>query len=471
VAVVRKISEMKLKWIVPSEAPSFFFDETLTSHCALVSKNKNKEIRGFCFFEARSLNKDFFDKILLRSDRGDFDGCELEIYFPDFLIHRFEQLCLQVPDLKMTKHITSFLKLKVFKGVATLRHRLKVMSVDDSPVILKFLKHSFEEMKFVDVIHQTTSPKDAVDLILEHNPDLITLDIQMPEMSGVEVLKKLLGQRYFPVIMISSLNLEEGSLVFDALNAGAFDYIAKPKSEERKLFMEELLRKSLSAIEGKGAHESLKKLQSKTKESCKAPAGGFKSNVVWAIGSSTGGTQALTHVFTSMPNNIPPTLVVQHIPPVFSKSFADSLNNLCPFAVKEAENGDLLKPNHVYIAPGGCQMSLVQRGDAFVIEINDDDPVNRFKPSVDYLFSRLAKVTNLEFVAGILTGMGRDGAAGLLSLRKAGAQTFAQDEATSTVYGMPRAALECGATDLVVSIDKVAGTLIDLSFNTNKKAA
>lgn len=471
---VSQLESLKLKWIVPSKDTHFKLDATLTSECLLIAKDKQGRVSGFCFFDPRSLNVSFFDKVLSRHSKGDFDQMKLELFYPEFLQHRIDQISTKYESLGLSYTKSSFAKIDLVNGSAIIRNRLKVVNVDDSPVLLKFLKHTFDQMGFVDVVAQVGKSPEATETIIKHNPDIVTLDIQMPEMNGVEVLKELLSKKYFPAIMISSLNLEEGSLVFDALNSGAFDYIPKPKSDEKKLFSEELLKKSLAAIEGKGAHESLKKLSAakKSAPSQELNNQNYPKNLVWAIGSSTGGTQALTHVFTSMPNNIPPTVIVQHIPPVFSKSFADSLNHLCPFTVKEAEHGELLKPNHVYIAPGGTQMSIKAKGgDSYVIEISDDAPVNRFKPSVDFMFHKLAQIKDLNFVAGILTGMGRDGAAGLLALKNKGSLTFAQDEASSTVYGMPRAAYEIGATDVVVPLDQIATTLLSLSAEVIKKAA
>jgi two-component system chemotaxis response regulator CheB len=287
----------------------------------------------------------------------------------------------------------------------------------------------------------------------------------MPKKNGVEVLSDLLSQKHFPVLMISSLNLEEGSLVFDALNAGAFDYIQKPRLEDREAFKEEILSKALLAVEGREAHSSLRKLNSPKANAVNALANiAYPQNLVWCMGASTGGTQALTRVFTSLPSEIPPTLIVQHIPPIFSKAFADSLNSLCPFTVTEAQDGDILERNHAYVAPGGKQMRINKSGGNYVIVLSDDAPVNRFKPSVDYLFKQLAQIRDLKFVAGIFTGMGRDGAEGLLALRKAGANTFAQDESSSTVYGMPRAAVELKAPEHVCHIDQVAQHLLSLSL-------
>ncbi len=466
----RSLREFSLKWIEPAKHPHLEVDFTVTNQCMLVATNASGVTVGFTLFEPRNLDDQFFTRLALRRQRPESSGLSFALYIPNFLSHRFEAQRHAHNGVAVT--YTSFLKFIISKGVFELRHKMRVINVDDSPVLLKFLKHTLDDLGFIDVVAQVSRSSDAVETISSLKPDAVTMDIQMPGMNGVEVVQKLLENSYYPILMISSLNLEEGSLVFDALNSGAFDYISKPKIEDRVAFRDELHSKLLLAIEGKQAHSSLKKLKVNGKITNQmAPGQSFKSELVWAIGASTGGTQALTHVFTSMPNNIPPTLVVQHIPPVFSKSFADSLNHLCPFVVKEAQDGEALLTNHVYIAPGGAQMKIQKTQNTYVIRVTDDEPVNRFKPSVDYLFNNLSTHTDLGFVAGILTGMGKDGAQGLLALKKAGAQTFAQDEETSTVYGMPRAAFEIGATKNVCPLDQVATTILSLSNSATKKQA
>lgn len=459
-----------LKWIDPAKSPELNLNTQMVNYGLVVAKRGNVNL-GFAVTEARSIDEAFCERLLIRYNNAKSTDITYSLYVPTFLQHRCEKLFAdpKFQFLKIT--YTPFLAIKVEHGTMVYRSRIRVVNVDDSPVLLKFLRHTLSEHPFIDIVAQVSKSTEAFEAIRKTKPDFITLDIQMPEKNGVEVLKEVLAHEYVPVIMISSLNLEDGSLVFDALNAGAFDYIQKPKIEEREDFKQDLTTKMLHSIEGREAHSSIKSLGTKKPKAVGTAThgGAIPSNLVWCIGSSTGGTQALTHVFTSMPNEIPPTLIVQHIPPVFSLSFANSLNSLCPFEVKEAADGDVLKPNHVYIAPGGTQMALEKRGTQYVICIRDDAPVNRFKPSVDYMFKSVAKVDGLQLVAGILTGMGRDGAEGLLALKQIGARTFAQDQASSTVYGMPRAAFEIGATDEVCSLDQVATTMLNLSQSSYRK--
>jgi len=226
----------------------------------------------------------------------------------------------------------------------------------------------------------------------------------------------------------------------------------------------------LAAV-GVGAH-SAKKMAPPILKSASLLEENLPANTLWVLGSSTGGTQALTHILRCCPSRIPPILITQHIPPIFSKAFADSLNDLCPFTVKEAEDGDAVESGCVYIAPGDFQMKIIQGGGKLRIRIVDEPKVNRFKPSVDYMFDSLAKITGHNIVAGVLTGMGKDGAAGLLKLREAGAKTFAQDEESSIVYGMPKAAFDMGGASTQVALSRVAEELVRLSgLRLGKKVA
>jgi len=265
--------------------------------------------------------------------------------------------------------------------------------------------------------------------------------------------------------MISSLSLDEGSLVFDALNSGAFDYIQKPKLEDKEGFKETLSDKMLCAAESL-AVKVVKNI--KLMPVTSQPDVSFADNLLWCLGASTGGTQALTRVLTSLPAKIPATLIVQHIPPVFSKSFADSLNSLVPFTVKEAEDGEVVRADCAYVAPGGLQMGIVYNNGKLCISLRDSEPVNRFKPSVDYLFNEISKIKGFQIVAGILTGMGRDGSKGMLELKNYGAWTFAQNEESCAVYGMPRAAIESGATSRSIPLDEIAHELLSASQSFKK---
>lgn len=464
-------SSLYLKWMAadhPSVAGLNFFT---TGQCGLAAKNTHNEITGLTIFEPRDLNEKFVEKLKLRAARPEFVSSSFILYAPLFLKHRVEKLFTDSKQMRTEIRFTSYLNVLQANNRFSVRDRLRVINVDDSPVLLKLLKHTLTDFGFVDVVAQVSDSRLAVETILKLKPDVITMDIQMPNKTGVDVVRELLSKEYYNIIMISSLSMDEGSMVFDALNSGAFDYLQKPTHEDRKDFQEELLVKLMLAVEGKKTQADLRRSQSanKTAKSTSSSVSAA-NNILWCIGASTGGTQALTQVFTSMPTEIPATLVVQHIPPVFSKSFANSLQSLCPFNVKEAEHNEEVKFNHVYIAPGGMQMGIENRMGKSFISLSDSEPVNRFKPSVDYMFRSVSKIKGYNIVAGILTGMGRDGSEGLLQLKKQGVKTFAQDEASCAVFGMPRAAIELGAVDTVVPLEEVAQTLLSKSSSFKKVA-
>jgi two-component system chemotaxis response regulator CheB len=388
---------------------------------------------------------------------------EFELLVPETLRGHQELEGLSAKKITIKYFTVGFITNR--DGEFKFRDKVRVFNVDDSPVILKLIKHSLEGKGFIEVCGQISDPLLATEMILKSNPDLVTLDIQMPNMNGVELLKAILSKKHFPIIMISSLNLEEGSLVMDALHKGAFDYIQKPDAEAKDQFAVELTDKILACVQSRKSPIKSKSMRAKSVGG--APALQMKDlngkKILWCIGSSTGGTQALTEILPNLPKEIPPTLIVQHIPPVFSKALANSLNKMCPFKVKEAEDGEYLENNQVYIAPGGIHMGVEQDKEKLRIKLTHSEPVNRFRPSVDYLFQSVSQIKGFQIVACVLTGMGKDGAKGLLKLKTAGAKTFVQDEKSSVVFGMPRAAYEIGATDDLVALDQISSRIVELS--------
>lgn len=444
-----------LKWISYEDIP-LDYEQTFVNKCVFyVSEKQTEKSLGFTFFECNQLNQDFFDRLEKRFFTG-FDVHKYNFYFyaPELLKNKINRLVTE----EIGKHInyiqSGFVNVKNQSSLH-IRTKIRVINVDDSSVILKFLKNSFGEMSEFEVVGQFSNPLNCLPDILKLSPDMMTMDIQMPGKSGVELVSEILEKKYIPIIMISSLTPDEGPEVFKALNNGAFDYIQKPRLEDRQEFVEKIKESAFEALRSENANFSNKNISYRKKPSSIKLTS--QERMLWCIGSSTGGTQALTRIMTNFPTEIPPVLIVQHIPPVFSKSFADTLNQLVPFTVKEAEDGDVVKSNTVYIAPGGLQMGVEQKAGIISIKLSDTEKVNRFKPSVDYLFKSIASsIKGYNITACILTGMGKDGAEGLLELKKAGAKTFAQDEASSAVYGMPRAAYEIGATDKQVSLDEIA---------------
>lgn len=450
--------QYRLKWMDAKHASAVGLDLKFINTQVLAFTGKDGLVAGWTAFEPRDLNRQFLEKVQFRL--AAFEGAySLCLYAPPTLTARFTAFFNHhpVPDLQFK--YTPFLHIQHTAGGFVFRDTMKIVNVDDSPVLLKFLKQAFDTSGYARIVAQESDSTKAVAAIRNARPDLVTMDIQMPVKTGVDVVRDLLELEHYPILMISSLSMDEGSLVFEALNSGAFDYIQKPKLEERAAFQAELLEKTLAAVKGVPIKRvrSVKRIEN---------SGTYDKDLIWCLGSSTGGTQALTSIFTSMPTHIPPTLVVQHIPPVFSKSFSNCLNDLCPFTVKEAEHGDELLPDHVYIARGGMQMGVEKVNGKVKIVLSDAAPVNRFKPSVDYLMHNVAReLSHLKIVAGILTGMGKDGAEGLLALKKAGARTFAQDESTSVVYGMPRAAFELGGADEQQKLENIAAAMLRMSQN------
>ncbi|PWU19332.1 MAG: chemotaxis response regulator protein-glutamate methylesterase [Bdellovibrio sp.] len=337
---------------------------------------------------------------------------------------------------------------KVAPG-ATPRKKIKVLIVDDSSTIRKVLASICEQDPTIEVLGALERPSLVEPFIEKNRPDVMTLDIHMPEMDGVTLLKKIQSKHPIPTVMISSLTREDGPYVFDALANGAFDYIQKPSFQDIPILAPTILERIHLASTSKVQRAKAEPVARPTSEK-------WRQDHMILIGSSTGGTDAVARLFRQFPDQIPPVLVVQHIPPVFSKAFADRLNSSSNFLVKEAEDGDLVEPNKVLIAPGGKQMGLAETsGGKVCVHITDDAPVNRHKPSVDYLFFSAVKLQSTKVVGIILTGMGADGARGLKALRDLGCHTIGQDEASCVVYGMPKSAAEMGAVEIVSPLEEM----------------
>lgn len=329
-------------------------------------------------------------------------------------------------------------------------NRRRVLIVDDSRTIQTLLRRILGEDPELEVVGVAGDANEAAALLPRLKPDVLTLDVHMPGLTGVQWLEKLLPVNPLPVVMITSMQLQEGNEVFRALELGAIDYVQKPSmgelSEAGRRIREVVKAASRARVVTLGARTA-------------APvAGRWDANRILAIGASTGGTEAIRAVLTALPAEIPPTVIVQHIPPVFSRAYAERIDKLCPFDVKEAEDGDELRRSRVLIAPGGKQMKVERMGTKSIVRITDDAPVNRHKPSVNYLFRSLEPFAR-DVTGVILTGMGDDGAEGLLRLRRAGSFTIGQDERSCVVYGMPKAAAELGALDLVESLEDIPRTL------------
>ena len=339
--------------------------------------------------------------------------------------------------------------------VSSSADKTRVLIVDDSETVRNLLGKILSEDPQFEVVGEAEKPSEVEALIVKCRPDVMTLDIHMPEMDGVALLKKIHPKYKIPTVMISALSYEDGPYVLDALESGAIDYIQKPQLKDLKVLAPQIRERLKSAAKAKV-------VQQKRSVSPTRVSGEMDEDQLILIGSSTGGTEALRVVLQSLPAKIPPILIVQHIPPVFSQAFANRMNELFPFEVKEAKDNDKVLPNQVLIAPGGLQMGLRKSGSQMTVHVMDAAPVNRHKPSVDYLFKTAVDLKLKNSVGVILTGMGADGARELKSLRDLGVRTIAQDEKTSVVFGMPREAIERGAAEFILPIDKIGEKLIQL---------
>lgn len=320
---------------------------------------------------------------------------------------------------------------------------IRVLIVEDSIVFRELLVQNLKKDPAIEVVGTAKDPFEARDAILACKPDVMTLDVELPRMSGIEFLRKLMPQYPLPVVVISSLS----DKVFDALNAGAVDFVAKPavssKSQLEDFIRNELLVKIKIASTAKISN--IKKTVMAQEQQHLNVKG---QDLVVAIGASTGGTEAIFDVVKNYGTDIPGIVVVQHMPPGFTKMYAKRLNDQCRIRAKEAETGDRVLPGTLLLAPGGDRhMRLVKVNGAYQVEIKGGPRVNGHCPSVDVLFDSVAKVAGPKAVGIILTGMGGDGAKGLLQMRKAGARTIGQDESTCVVYGMPKVAYDLGAVE------------------------
>lgn len=351
----------------------------------------------------------------------------------------------------------------------TSQRPVKVLIVDDSKTIRQLLTKVLAKDQMVEVVGAVEDPREVLDFVKKHKPDVMTLDLHMPHLDGIEVLKQVLPVYPIPTVIVSSISMEEGPMVLQALEAGAVDYLQKPTLEGLPQMTEAILEKVKMAAGAKV------KQATATNKPIKSffNAGEFDAKSLVVIGSSTGGTEALRDILTRLPDKIPPVLIVQHIPPIFSKAFADRMNTLCRFTVKEAVEGDEVLLNHVYVAPGGTQMKMKKQGDRLKIVIDPNaEPVNRFKPSVDYMFSSALEYTNqFKMVSVMLTGMGNDGARSMKALRDKGVHTIGQNEASCVVYGMPKAAADMGAVIEVLPLDEIAEGIMRACSKAQRKSA
>jgi two-component system chemotaxis response regulator CheB len=347
--------------------------------------------------------------------------------------------------------------------------KIRVLIVDDSALMRQVLTALLSKDPDIEVIGAAPDPYIAREKIKALNPDVLTLDVEMPKMDGLTFLEKLMRGHPMPVVMVSSLTEAGCQTTLRALEIGAVDFITKPKID---------LREGIEEL----AEDIIAKVKAAAVATVKRQASGVRgerpllslhpsplisrgamiktTDTIIAIGSSTGGTEAVKEVLEVLPPNTPPILITQHMPERFTKTWADRMNGLCRISVKEAEDGDSVLPGHALVAPGSYHMALVRSGARYTVQINQDPPVNRHRPSVDVLFASVARYAGANAVGVILTGMGGDGAKEMLTMKQAGAFTIAQDEASCVVFGMPKEAIKAGAVDKVLPLGDIAGAIL-----------
>ena len=337
-------------------------------------------------------------------------------------------------------------------------NKIKVLCVDDSALIRSVMTEIINSQNDMCVVGTAADPLVARDLIKATNPDVLTLDVEMPRMDGLEVLEKLMRLRPMPVVMVSSLTERGSEIALRALELGAIDFVTKPR-----LGVRDGLLKYTELIAGKirtASHARLRSAGAPRPAADHAQEPLLRSPLLSTekliiIGASTGGTEAIREVLQPLPPDSPAVLIAQHMPAGFTRSFAQRLDGLCRIHVKEAEHGERVLPGYAYIAPGGFHLSLARSGANYVAHLDQEPPVNRHRPSIDVLFDSAAKHAGKNAIGMILTGMGKDGAEGLLRMKQAGAHTLAQDEASCVVYGMPREAVALGAVDDVSPLNEI----------------
>ncbi len=328
--------------------------------------------------------------------------------------------------------------------------KIRVLVVDDSLFARHFIANEIGKDAAIEVVGTANDPFEALEKVEALNPDVMTLDVQMPGMNGIDFLKKLMPQHPVPVIVVSSAS----GIVFDALQAGAVDFVSKPleSGEGRAAFASELIIKlKIASIAKVGQHKNTPHRQENTLNTAQCG-----NACVIAIGASTGGTEATARILSELRNDLPGILIVQHMPPVFTKLYAERLNNTTKLAAKEAEDGDILRPGCALVAPGEYHMTLEKYAGGFRVRCKKGEKVSGHCPSVDVMFESVAKTAGSSALGILLTGMGADGANGLLKMKQSGAHTIGQNKESSVVYGMPMVAMGMGAVTKELPLNSIA---------------
>jgi len=343
--------------------------------------------------------------------------------------------------------------------------RIKVMIVDDSAVMRQLLAEILRQDPDLEVVGSAPDPFMAWEKLTTLKPDVLTLDVEMPRMDGLTFLEKLMRSRPMPVVMVSSLTERGCQTTLRALELGAIDFVTKPKIDVAQGTVElgpEIVEKVKIAARARLRPHRAAPATITVRPPAPSASLIETTNKVICIGASTGGTEALVDVLTALPSDVPGIAIVQHMPPGFTRSFAQRLDQCCRIRVKEAADGDRILPGHALLAPGGLHMAILRSGAVYKVRVGQGEPVNRHRPSVDVLFNSAAKYVGANAVGVILTGMGNDGARGMLAMRNAGARTMAEDESTCVVFGMPKEALAMGGAEKAVPLPQIAGRILAL---------
>ncbi|MEQ8802728.1 MAG: chemotaxis response regulator protein-glutamate methylesterase [Haliea sp.] len=351
--------------------------------------------------------------------------------------------------------------------------KIRVLVIDDSALIRRLLTDMLNSADDIEVVGTAPDPIVARDKIKSLEPDVLTLDIEMPRMDGITFLRNLMRLRPMPVIMVSTLTEQGADVTLEALELGAVDFVTKPKLDVNRVladYVDELTAKVRAAAAAKVKRlvnlDTPRPLHSSDAVIPRRPPQHFRTTEqIIAIGASTGGTEAIKDVLLGMPRDAPGIVIAQHIPPGFSAAYAERMNRVTQLDVKEAEDGDVVMPGHAFVAPGDRHLLLVRDGARYICRLSDGEPVNRHRPSVDVLFRSVLQSAGVNAAAALLTGMGADGAAGLLEMREAGLHTIVQDEETSVVWGMPGEAAKRGAATEILPLGTIATHLLSAVWN------
>jgi two-component system, chemotaxis family, protein-glutamate methylesterase/glutaminase len=347
--------------------------------------------------------------------------------------------------------------------------KIKVLIIDDSALVRDILTKGLSQDPGLEVVGSAPDVYIGRDMIVELKPDVLTLDIEMPRMDGIEFLNRLMPQYPIPVIVVSSLTQKGKMITFQALEAGAIDFVSKPSTDVARglsnMFVELCTKIKIASTANLSFWKAKRNIRRVEDKFTGSKALSESTDKVIAIGASTGGTEAIKKVVTGFPVNTPGVVIVQHMPPVFTKMFADSLNQICSMEVKEAQTGDRVLPGLILIAPGDLHMKVIRSGGHYQVICAGGEKVNGHRPSVDIMMHSVAENVGANAYGMILTGMGNDGAKGLKAMKDAGSRNFGQDESTSIVYGMPKCAFEIGAVDRVLPLEMLSAELINTIIN------